>query len=76
MEDNRFRGKFNDISDQELNFTKEDRTEVFKKSIAYRKVKSKKIIDSIQQDHPDYNCFINCWSLFIFIPSVNASWND
>ncbi|MER2118889.1 MAG: LCP family protein [Solibacillus sp.] len=31
MGDKRFRGKFNDISDEELNFTKEDRNEVFEK---------------------------------------------
>lgn len=42
MGDKRFRGKLNDMSDQELNFTKEDRNEVFEKIHNLQKSKIQK----------------------------------
>ncbi|MEK4386250.1 LCP family protein [Solibacillus sp. FSL W7-1464] len=72
MEDNRFRGKFNDISDQELNFTKEDRNEVFEKihSIQKSKIPKKSLIVSSKMIPVTTALLIVGLCLFLFLPSM------
>lgn len=72
MEDNRFRGKFNDISDQELNFTKEDRTEVFKKihSLQKSNIQKKSLILSSKTIPITTALLIVGLCLFLFLPSM------
>ena len=72
MEDNRFRGKFNDRSDQELNFTKEDRTEVFEKihSLQKSKIQKKSLIVPSKMIPVTTTLLILGLCLFLFLPSM------
>ncbi|AMO85815.1 Membrane-bound protein lytR [Solibacillus isronensis B3W22] len=72
MEDNRFRGKFNDRSDQELNFTKEDRTEVIEKihSLQKSKIQKKSLILPIKIIPVTTALLIVGLCLFLFLPSM------
>ncbi|WP_342573134.1 LCP family protein [Solibacillus sp. FSL K6-1781] len=72
MEDNRFRGKFNDRSDQELNFTKEDRTEVIEKihSLQKSKIQKKSLILPIKIIPVTTALLIVGLCLFLFLRSM------
>ena len=72
MEDKQFRGKFNDISDQELNFTKEDRTEVFEKIHSLQKSKNQKksLIVPSKMISVTTTLLIVGLCLFLFLPSM------
>ncbi|MCM3721124.1 LCP family protein [Solibacillus isronensis] len=72
MEDRRFRGKFNDISDQELNFTKEDRNEVFEKihSLQKSKIQKKSLLLPSKMIPVTTALLIVGLCLFLFLPSM------
>lgn len=72
MGDKRFRGKFNDISDQELNFTKEDRIEVFEKihSLQKSKIKKESLIVPSKIIPVTTTLLIVGLCLFLFLPSM------
>lgn len=72
MEDKQFRGKFNNISDQELNFTKEDRTEVFEKihSLQKSEIRKKSLIVPSKLIPVTTTLLIVGLCLFLFLPSM------
>lgn len=72
MEDKQFRGKFNNISDQELNFTKEDRTEVFEKihSLQKSEIQKKSLIVPSKLIPVTTTLLIVGLCLFLFLPSM------
>lgn len=72
MEDKQFRGEFIDISDQELNFTNEDRTEVFEKihSLQKSKIQNKSLIVPSKMIPVTTTLLIVGLCLFLFLPSM------
>ena len=72
MGDKRLRGKFNNISDQELNFTKEDRYEVFEKihNLQKSKIQKKSLILPSKTIPITTALLIVGLCLFLFLPSM------
>ena len=72
MGDKRFRGKFHNISDQELNFTKEDRNEVFEKIHNFQKskIQKKSLILPSKTIPITTALLIVGLCLFLFLPSM------